>query len=196
MVNRKQGATSQRIYKLLHRTPDLTTNEIASHLSDLPPASIQVTVSRMRSRGDIESRGKKPERASNGKMVSHPTYHVKYKARTRLKLKKLPPVQALRTVQTPVVEALNAQPAPRVERPAPGMSAGVVRGDPVAPKTEREVLTLRHLADIYKSLHQLAEQQDALIAVLKDTLIDLAETKEELEQERRIWWDKFKGWFA
>jgi hypothetical protein len=37
-----------------------------------------------------------------------------------------------------------------------------------------------------------------LIGILRDTLIDLAETKQALEaaQARRNWWDAVKGWFA
>jgi hypothetical protein len=67
----------------------------------------------------------------------------------------------------------------------------------IIPKPETEVLVLRHLADLYRGMSLIIDQQDALIEVLKGTLADLAETKDELEQERqrRNWWDKVKGLF-
>ena len=44
-TRRKHGETTGRIHKLLRRTPDLTTNEIAKLLPDVSPAVVQVTVS-------------------------------------------------------------------------------------------------------------------------------------------------------
>ena len=186
----KRGETATRIYKLLHRNPDLTTNEIASHLPDVSPGMVQVTVSRMCQRGELERRGKKNEVGPTGRVVPHSTYHVKYKSRPRPQPKK----------KTKVLRAVEA---PKVVRPAPGMPPQVVRAKPepegpTTPTAEREVLVLRHLTDIYKAMNLMTEQQDALIQVLKVTLADLAETKDELDRERqrRNWWDKLKDLFS
>lgn len=190
----KRGETATRIYKLLHRNPDLTTNEIASHLPDVSPAMVQMTVSRMRQRGQLESRGRKVEQTAAGKLMPYRTYHVKYNSRPAPKPKKKPKV--LRTVETPVVELPKV-----VGTQQPPWQPPVAKSEPEGPKTpvaEREVLMLRHLTDIYRALSLMTEQQDTLIEVLKGTLADLAETKEELDRERqrRNWWDKIKDLFA
>ena len=188
----KNGDTARRIYKLLHRNPDLTTLEVAAQLPYLTQAAVQTMISRMHKRGEIESRGKKMQLGPNGRWRSYSTYHVKYKARS----------------------------APEVEVPKAAWSAADIRPEPegsvipvaeckvmpvisepegpVTPVAEREVLVLRHLTDIYKAMALMTEQQDTLIEVLKGTLMDLAETKDELERERqrRNWWDKVKGLFA
>jgi ribosome biogenesis GTPase A len=69
---------------------------------------------------------------------------------------------------------------------------------PTTPVAEREVLALRHLSDIYKTLNLMADQQEALIEIFRSTLVDLAKTKEELEeaQKARGFWGTIKGWFA
>lgn len=186
----KKGETAARIYKLLHRNPDLTTNEIASHLPGVSSATVQVTVSRMCQRGELERRGKKPETGPTGRMIQHSTYHVKYNSRPKpqpkLKLKKQPPV-----VEAPKVVGTQQPPwQPPVAKPEPE--------GPTTPMAEREVLVLRHLTDIYKAMNLMTEQQDALIQVLNVTLADLAETKDELDRERqrRNWWDKLKDLFS
>lgn len=82
-------------------------------------------------------------------------------------------------------------------RPAP--EAPEVKDAPeVQVSEDRDVVLLRHLTDIYKALSTMTEQQDALIEVLKGTLLDLAETKQQLDeaQARRNWWDAVKEWFA
>lgn len=185
----KRGETATRIYKLLHRNPDLTTNEIAAQLPDVSPSMVQVTVSRMSKQGRLESRGRKVEVGPNGRNNSHKTYHVKYGSRPVVEKPK-PKVR-----RTPIVEApkvVNTQPkwTPPVAKPEPQ--------PPATPVAEREVLALRHLADIYKAMSLMTEQQDALIEVLKGTLSDLAETKEALDRERqrRNWWDKLKDLFS
>lgn len=75
----------------------------------------------------------------------------------------------------------------------------------VKPVSEVDAAVLRHLTDIYKALTQMTDQQEALVGILKDTLIDLAETKDALEgayadleeaEARRNWWDAVKEWFA
>ena len=177
----KKGETASRIHKLLRRSPNLTTNEIKLHLSDLSTMAVQSMVSRMYRDGILDSRGRKTEVGDSGKAVSHKTYYVKYKSRS----------QAEPEVEVPKVEAPKVE-APRAIKPDP---------EPEIlppPRAEREVVVLRHLADIYKALNQLAEHQDALIGVFRTTLADLAETKEELERERqrRNWWDKIKGLFS
>lgn len=204
----KRGETADRIYKLLHRNPNLTTNEIASHLSDVSPATVQVTVSRMCQRGEIERRGRKVERTPAGKMVPYHTYHVKYNSRPKPQPKK-------KRAKVPrVVEAPKPQPAapselqkliddwieepvvPPMEPPKVARAKPEPEG-PTTPIAEREVLVLRHLTDIYKALSLMAEQQDALIGVLKGTITQLRETEDELERERqrRNWWDKIKELF-
>lgn len=184
----KRGETATRIYKLLHRNPDLTTNEIASHLPDVSPAMVQVTVSRMRQRGQIESRGKKLERTAAGKMTPNKTYHVKYGSRPTPKRKPKP-----KPKPKPLMEVPKA-----VVETQPVWDFVVAKPEPTTPVAEREVLILRHLTDIYRGLNLMTEQQDALIEVLKGTLADLAETKDELDRERqrRNWWDKIKGLFS
>ena len=85
-------------------------------------------------------------------------------------------------------------------RPAPeAPEAPEVKDAPeVQVSEDRDVVLLRHLTDIYKALSIMTEQQDALIEVLKGTLLDLAETKQQLDeaQARRNWWDAVKEWFA
>lgn len=205
----KRGETADRIYKLLHRNPNLTTNEIASHLPDVSSATVQVTVSRMCQRGEIERRGRKVERTPSGKLVPYHTYHVKYNSRPKPQPKK-------KRAKVPrVVEAPKPQPAapselqkliddwieepvvPPMEPPKVARAKPEPEG-PTTPIAEREVLVLRHLTDIYKALSLMTEQQDALIEVLKGTLADLAETKEELDRERqrRNWWDRLKDLFS
>lgn len=188
MKRRKKGETAQRIYKLLHRNPDLTTNEIRQHLPDLSSETVQVTISRMRKKGQIEERGKKTQLSPSGVARQYNTYHVKYKSRPRLKVEP-------KSQPAPKVEA------PKVVTPSPMANVAPIKPEPegpVTPVAEREVLVLRHLTDIYKTLNLMAEQQEALIAVLKDTLTDLAETKRELEeaQKARSFWGTIKGWFA
>lgn len=213
----KRGETVDRIYKLLHRNPNLTTNEIASHLPDVSSATVQVTVSRMCQRGEIERRGRKVERTPSGKLVPYHTYHVKYNSRPKPQPKK-------KRAKVPrVVEAPKPQPAapselqkliddwieepvvppmepPKVVDTQPVWNPSVAKPEPEGPTTpiaEREVLVLRHLTDIYKALSLMAEQQDALIGVLKGTITQLRETEDELERERqrRNWWDKIKELF-
>ena len=182
----KKGETANRIHKLLRRSPNLTTKEIKLHLPDLSTMAVQSMVSRMYRDGILDSRGRKPEVGDSGKTVSQKTYYVKYKSRS----------QPGPEVEAPEVEAPKVE-APKVKAPR------AIEPDPEPeilppPRAEREVVMLRHLADIYKALNQLAEQQDALLAVLKGTLKDLFETKEELDRERqrRNWWDKIKGLFS
>lgn len=210
--NTKRGETAARIYALLKRNPDMTTNEIASQLPDISYGMVQVTVSRMCQRGEIASRGKKPERAVTGKMISHNTYHVKYnsrpKAQPKPRVKRNPPAKVLRVVETPKLPASDELQkmiddwaaeanTPAVVETQPVWNPSVAKPEPTTPMAEREVLALRHLTDIYKALNLMTEQQDALIQVLKGTLADLAETKDELdrERERRNWWDKVKELF-
>lgn len=193
---RTKTDSAERIYKLLHRNPGLTTHEIMQHMPDLGAGAVQVAVSRMHQRGELERRGKKPEMSVTGKMIPHYTYHVKYNSRSKQKpkIKRKPPAKVLRTVETPVVEM------PKVVNTQPVWQPPVAKPEPEGPKTptaEREVLVLRHLTDIYKALNIMTEQQDALIEVLKSTLLDLAETKDELEAARkaRSFWGTVKGWF-
>lgn len=181
----KRGETTTRIYKLLHRNPDMTTNEIAAYLPDATPSMVQTSVSRMFQRGQIGSRGKKSELCPSGRLVSHKTYHVKYNYQPEVKSK---PKQKPKVRRAPIVEAPKPvvaapPPAPQITKPLMSM---------------REVEILGHLKDIYKAMNLMTDQQDALIEVLKGTLADLAETKEELERERqrRNWWDKLKGLFS
>ena len=187
-TKRKVGETTGLIYRVLRRNPGLTTGEIASLLPELDAAKVQVAISRMRSRGEVEVRGKKEVVTPSGRVAPYNSYHVKYKVRHKpkpsLRRVKMSTAQSAPKVEAPVVEA------PKVVRPAPENS--------VAPVAEREVLVLRHLSDIYKAMNTMTEQQDQLIQVLKGTLADLAETKEELDavREARGFWATVKGWFA
>ena len=73
------------------------------------------------------------------------------------------------------------------------------------PKPEIEVMMLRHLGNISSVLIELNDNNKALIDLLKDTVEDLANTKEQLETTevrlqlalaRRNWWDALKERFA
>jgi hypothetical protein len=152
----------------------------------------------MEKRGAVAVRGVKSTR-SNGCGRHANVYHVKYKsgAVTAAKPKKPSKQPAPKVMQPKLV--VDTQPVwnPAQTKPEPE--------GPTTPTAEREVLVLRHLADIYKALNLMTEQQDALIEVFKGTLADLAETKNELEmtqlrleaeQARRNWWDAVKGWFS
>lgn len=180
-TKRKVGKTNQRIYNLLRSNPDMTTNEIKAHMPDLNPGTVQVAVSRMYYRGELGSRSRKLEASPTGRMTAHNTYHVKYKAYPA------PKPQKVKKTRTPKVEAPKVVGTPQPAWQPEGS---------MTPTAEHEVLVLRHLGDIYKAMNTLAEQQDALIEVLKGTLVDLAETKAELEEERLGWWAKFRRGLA
>jgi hypothetical protein len=190
---KKRSETAQRIFSLLKSNPDLTTHEIMKALPEITPKAIQTAVSRMYLNGELGSRCKKPVPTAEGYTVSHRAYHVKYNMRASWSPDKKP---------KPVVAAQPAPvEAPKVVTPHPMANVLPIKPElegPVTPTAEREVLVLRHLSDIYKALNLLAEQQEALIEVLKGTLADLSETKEELDRERqrRNWWDKIKGLFS
>ena len=206
----KKGETARLIYKLLHRNPDMTTPEIAAQLPHLSPSGVQTMVSRMHLRGEIESRGKKTCIAPSGKRYTYSTYHVKYKTRSAPKYEPKPkpkpkPVPAY--VQKLVDGWVEEPAAPPVEAPKPVVdtqpvwNVADIKPEPEGPTTpvaEREVLALRHLSDIYKTLNLMADQQEALIEIFRSTLVDLAKTKEELEeaQKARGFWGMIKGWFA
>ena len=200
----KKGETARLIYKLLHRNPDMTTPEIAAQLPHLSPSGVQTMVSRMHLRGELESRGKKTSISPSGKRYTYSTYHVKYKTRSAPNYEPKPrprpkPVPAY--VQKLVDDWIEEPAAPPVEAPKPVTNLTEITPEPEGPTTpiaEREVLIMRHLADIYRAMNLMTDQQEALIDVLKGTLIDLAETKQELEeaQKARGFWGTIKGWFA
>ena len=175
-----RGETARRIYAVLHRNPDLTSAEIMERLPDLTPAAISSALYKMKKRGAVEVRGnKRLSREGSGRKTT-PLYHVKYKSNAVPKPKK---VKVLGTVKAPKVDAELV----RV------LSAG--KSKKPEPKTDE--LVLQHLADIYKSMHFMAEQHDKLIQILDDTLTQLRDAEEALaeEMERRNWWDRVKGWF-
>lgn len=188
----KRGETARRIYAVLKREPDLTAAEIKERLPNMTHAAVSCALHKMKKNGVVEVRKRKVIR--NSKYGSGPktadSYHVKYKTGA------LPPAPKTKRVQrlSPVVEA---QATTMVKAKPVWTKPAKVAEPKVAPQPEREVIMMRYLTDIYKSMNSLAEQQEALIGLLKDTLVDLAETKEELdrERERRNWWDKLKGWF-
>ena len=194
----KRGETPKAIYKLLHRNPDMTTREIAAHLPHLSITAVQTTISRMHRRGELGARGKKREKTYTGRWQAHNTYHVKYKTRSAPKYEPKP--KPAPVVEAPKVEAPKVE-APKVEAPKPVWNVADIKPEPEGPTTpvaEREVLALRHLSDIYKTLNLMADQQEALIEIFRSTLVDLAKTKEELEeaQKARGFWGTIKGWFA
>ena len=206
---RKRSVTAQRVYTLLKNNPDLTTNEICRSIPDLTASSVQTAISRMFLNGELKSRGKKYLPTMDGKMLPHRTYHVKYNVRPSRNLKKQPKPQPTGSdeLQKMIDDWIEEPAAPPMEAPKPVVDTQPVWNPaqikpepegPTTPTAEREVLVLRHLGDIYKALNLMTEQQEALIAVLKDTLTDLAETKEELEeaQKARGFWGTIKGWFA
>lgn len=189
----KRGDTARRIYAVLKRNPGLTRAEVAAYMPDLTPNAVACMMSKMKKEGAVEVRGRKmirPDATAGSKTA--PIYHVKYNSRPKPqpkpKLKQNPPAKVLRPVQTPAVHAPAA------------WSVADIKPEPEGPKTpvaEREVLVLRHLTDIYEAMNLMTDQQDALIAILKDTLLQLNATERELDRERqrRNWWDKVKELF-
>jgi hypothetical protein len=182
-----RGETARRIYAVLHRNPDLTSAEIMERLPDLTPSALNCALHKMKKRGAVEVRGRKAiNNPGKGPKTAY-TYGVKYKSGAVPKSK---PKKAA----TPKVEA------PKVE--VPKVDIELVRvlsaGKSKKPEPKTDELVLQHLADIYKSMHFMAEQHDKLIRVLDDTLTQLRETEEALaeEMERRNWWDRVKGWFG
>jgi hypothetical protein len=202
----KKGETARLIYKLLHRNPDMTTPEIAAQLPHLTPSGVQTMVSRMHLRGELESRGKKTTISPSGKRYTYSTYHVKYRTRSAPKYEpKLRPKPKTKpapvNLQKFIDDWIEEPTAPPVEAPKPVTNLTQITPEPEGPTTpiaEREVLIMRHLTDIYRAMNLMTDQQEALIDVLKGTLIDLAETKQELEeaQKARGFWGTIKGWFA
>jgi hypothetical protein len=199
---RKRSVTAQRVYTLLKNNPDLTTNEICRSIPDLTASAVQTAVSRMFLSGELKSRGKKYLPAMDGKMLPHRTYHVKYNVRPSRNLKKQPKPQpnGADELQKMIDDWIEEPAAPPMEAPKPvvaNTTQPAWKPVTLTPTTEREVLVLRHLGDIYKVLDLMAGQQEALIEVLKDTLTDLAETKQELEeaQKPRGFWAKVKELF-
>lgn len=187
----KRGDTARRIYAVLKRNPGLTRAEVAAYMPDLTPNAVACMLSKMKKDGSVEARGRKmlrPDATVGAKTA--PTYHVKYKSGavpTKPKVKPKPKAPKVRRV-SPVVHAQAA------------WSVADIKPEPEGPKTpvaEREVLVLRHLTDIYEALNLMTDQQDALIAILKDTLLQLNATERELDRERqrRNWWDKIKEMF-
>jgi hypothetical protein len=194
----EKGETARRIYAALHRNPGLTSAEIAERLPDLTPVAVQCALHKMKKRGAVEVRGRKVVRETvTSGSKSAPTYHVKYKsgAITPPKPKPKPKKAAAPKVKVPKVKVLGTVEAPKVDAELVRvLSAG--KSKKSEPKTDE--LVLQHLADIYKSMHFMAEQHDKLIQILDDTLAQLRETEEALaeEMERRNWWDRVKGWFG
>lgn len=183
-TKRKKGETAERIYKLLHRNPDLTTSEISEHLSDLPTKTVHLAVSRMRQRGEIDSRGGKVRFLDSGRRHTSRTYHVKYNVKPKPRPKTKP------KVKPPLL--LN------VEAPKDRMRSGPVVASPTTPVAEREVLMVRRLDAVSESLRQLSEQNELMVDILRGTLDQLVETQKQLDkaETRRNWWDVFKGWFS
>lgn len=166
--------SDDRVYAVLHRNPRLTAVEVHRHLPDMSLQAVRCAIYRLAREGRLKRVGKNVVRRAYGmRATSSTAYSVCYKKREKEVAPAPEPVLEL----TPEMEVKEA---------------------PVAPQPEREVLILRHLSNLYKAVAEVAEGNDKLIALLRDTLTDLAETKAELEQERqrRNWWDKLKGWFA
>lgn len=197
IIGAAKGETARRIYAVLHRNPDLTTAEIAERLPDLTPSALNCALHKMKKRGAVEVRGRKAiTNPGKGPKTAY-TYGVKYKsgAITPPKPKPKPKKAAAPKVEAPKVKVLGTVEAPKVDAELVRvLSAG--KSKKSEPKTDE--LVLQHLADIYKSMHFMAEQHDKLIQILDDTLAQLRETEEALaeELERRNWWDRVKGWFG
>lgn len=177
----KRGETAQRIYDVLERNPDLTAAEIAAYMPNLTRAAVACAINKMKDKGVIAVRGQKAiKNVKRGRKTAF-AYYLKEKPK---KVRRVAPVVKPKVVGTP----------------QPTWSVADIKPEPEGPKTpkaEREVLVLRHLTDIYKSMTLMTDQQDALIAILKDTLAQLDATEQELDRERqrRNWWDKVKGLF-
>lgn len=196
IIGAAKGETARRIYAVLHRNPDLTSAEIMERLPDLTPAAISSALYKMKKRGAVEVRGtKRLPREGTGRKTT-PLYHVKYKSGAVPKPKSKPKkVEVLGTVEAPKVDAELV----RV------LSAGKSK----QPEPKVDELILRHLADIYKSMHFMAEQHDKLIRVLDDTLVQLRDAEERLAhteyeltaahkviEDHSCWWCSLKKVFS
>lgn len=167
-VKTKRGETARRIFAVLKCNPDLTVAEIMGHLPDLTRSAVGCALHKMQKNGSVEVRGRKTVRDTGGPgPKTAPTYHVKYKSGTIIKPK----------------------PKPKVEAPKPQIDRAKEYEAAYREEFERHGETHRELRDA------LAMHEEAL-RLLLDTMVDLAETKHELAQAQRNWWDKFKGWFA
>jgi hypothetical protein len=155
--------------------PDLTAYEIHKHLPDITYAAVTCAITSLQKKGAVESRGKRMIMREGGKNP-HPcnTYHVKYKTQAKAE-----PKRKLKTQVKPVVK--------QVQVAAPN-------------QTERNIETIaRILENMNSSYRTVADNNEKLIALLTDTLDDLAETKRALHEAQmmhRGWWAKTKEWFA
>jgi predicted transcriptional regulator len=173
IIGAAKGETARRIYAVLHRNPDLTSAEIATHLSDLTPAAVQSALHKMKKRGAVEVRGSKVVRptATKGPKTA-PTYHVKYKSGAVTPPKQKPKPKK---VEAPKVEA------PKVEAPK---------------KVEYALSDYAKLAEAYKSLAVMYRDTVYELADVRNQLMFTQRAlADKVIAERRSWWDKLKDWF-
>ena len=163
------GETSRQVYAVLRRHPGLSINEICRKIPGATYAAVHSALSKLMKRGSVQQMAApNVPTPGRGRRAAH-TYRVKYKG----------------------IKVQEAQPA----KPKPEYKAE--RTKKAQPAANTDALVVHHLTDIYKALTLMTDQQDALIAILKDTLLQLDATEQELERERqrRNWWDKIKEIF-
>lgn len=167
-----KGETTRRIYSVLKRNPDLTAYEVHKHLPDLTYAAVCCAITAMQKKGTVASRGARTIQREGKQPHKCNTYHVKYKAEAKAE-----PKRKLKTQVKPVVKQV---------KPKRDMAA------------EYEALYReqfeRH-GNTLEQLHNTRAAYERTVELLIETLDDLAETKQALE-DRRNWWDAVKGWFA
>lgn len=171
MPNQKSpwGETSRQVYAVLRKHPGLTVNEICRKIPGATYAAVHSALSKLMKRGSVQQMAApNVPTPGRGRRAAH-TYRAKYKG----------------------IKVQEAQPA----KPKPEYK--VERTEEAQPAVNTDALVIRHLTDIYRSLTLMTDQQDTLIAILKDTLLQLDATEQELERERqrRNWWDKVKELF-
>lgn len=175
----KRGEIAQRVYKLLHRNPDLTSKEVGALMPDVNEHTVASNISRMVRDGKLASRGAKSEKGPNGHSRTHKTYYVKYARKPK-----------------PVVEAPKLLPVTS-DAELDAEIAALIRGWAEEPATVQvmEAPKVQTMPPVSKAF----EDAYSRLAILHtETMAELAETKKQLDRSSHndCWWCKLKGKFA
>ena len=176
----KRGEIAQRVYKLLHRNPDLTSKEVGALMPDVNEHTVASNISRMVRDGKLASRGAVSEKGPNGFSRTHKTYYVKYARKPKPEVKVVPKVVPV-TSDAELDAEIDA----------------LIRGWAEEPATVQvmEAPKVQTMPPVSKAF-EVAYSRLALLHT--ETMAELAETKKQLAQAeaRHNWWDVVKGWFA
>lgn len=201
----KRGEVARRVYKLLHRNPDLTSKEVAAQMPDVPEQTVYSNISRMAQEGKLASRGAKSEVGPNGYSRTHKTYHVKYN--TTPKRKPKPKPKDRMTSLNPKVKD-RMQPTPVVETPEEIAARAAVEemlrdwaGDEMdaPPMDPPKVVETQPVWQPMPPVSKAFEDAYSRLAILHtETMAELTETKKQLDRSSYIdcWWCKLKRKFS